>query len=123
MNLSTILLTSYMEYLEHMILKSSMMKRLRKARERTSLLILAAQDEEKVQSKYDKSNTSKQVYEEKEESSKGKLKMEEADDMTEEELEEIDEHLAFSVKKVSKLKFKRTLTMSRPTTTFRKDGQ
>ena len=48
-----------MEYLGHMSLQSSRMKRLRKGRERTSLVALAAQDEEKVQSKSDKANTSK----------------------------------------------------------------
>ena len=61
--------------------------------------------------------------EEKEESSKGKLKMEESDDLTQEELKEIDEHLAFLPKRFSKLKFKRNPTLSKPTTTFKKDGQ
>ena len=66
-----------------------------KGQRKDNSVALAAQDEEKVQSKSDKANTSKQVYEEKEESSKGKLKMEEADGMTQKELEETDEHLAF----------------------------
>ena len=65
----------------------------------------------------------KQVYEEKEESIKGKLKMEEANDLTQKELEKIDEHLAFLSRRFSKLKFKRNPTLSRPTTTFRKDTQ
>ena len=49
--------------------------------------------------------------------------MEEADDLTQEELEEIDEHLAFLSRRFSKLKFKRNPTLFRPTTAFRKDGQ
>ena len=49
--------------------------------------------------------------------------MEEADDLTQVELEEIDEHLGFLSRRFSKLKFKRNPTLSRPTITFRKDGQ
>ena len=60
------------------------------------------------------------MYEEKEETRKGKLKMEEADDLTQEELEEIDEHLAFLSRRLSKLKFKRNPILSRPPTAFRK---
>ena len=45
-----------------------------KGQRKDKSIALAAQDEEKVQSKSDKANTSKQVYEEKEESSKGNLR-------------------------------------------------
>ena len=55
--------------------------------------------------------------------SKGKLKVEGTKDMTQEELEEIDEHLAFLSRRFSKLKFKRNPSMSRPPTSFRKDNQ
>ena len=80
-----------MEYLEHMSFKIQQDEEIEKGQRKDKSIALATQDEEKVKSKYDKANTSKQVYEEKEESSKGKLKMEEADDLTHEELEEIDE--------------------------------
>ena len=86
-------------------------------------IALATHDEDKVQNKSERAISSKQVCEEKEESSKVKLKKEEFDDLTQEELEEIDEHLAFLPRRFSKLKFKRNPTLFRPTTTFRKDGQ
>ena len=86
-------------------------------------IALVSHDEDKVQNKSERAIFSKQVCEEKEESSKGKLKMEGTEDLTEEELEEINEHLAFLSMRFSKLKFKRNPTLSRPPTTFRKDSQ
>ena len=49
--------------------------------------------------------------------------MEGTEDLTQEELEEIDEHLAFLSRRFSKVKFKRNSTLSRPPTNFRKDSQ
>ena len=94
-----------------------------KGQRKDKSIALAAHDEDKVQNKSDRAISSKKVCEEKEESSKGKLKMEGTEDLTQEELEEIDEHLAFLSRRFSKLKFKRNPTLSRPPTTFRKDGQ
>ena len=76
-----------------------------------------------IQSKSERVVSSKQVYEENEDTRKGKLKMEESEDLTQEELEEIDDHLFFLSRRFSKLKFKRNPTFSRPPTTFRKDSQ
>ena len=49
--------------------------------------------------------------------------MEESEYLTQEELEEIDEHLTFLSRRFSKMKFKRNPTLAIPPTTFRKDGQ
>ena len=49
--------------------------------------------------------------------------MEGTKDLTQEELEEIDENIAFLSRRFSKLKFKRNPILSRPSTTFRKDSQ
>ena len=84
---------------------------------------MVAQDEERIQSKSERVVSSKQVCEEKEDTSKGKLKIEGIEDLNQEELEEIDEHLTFLSRRLSKLKFKRNPTLSRPPTTFRKDSQ
>ena len=43
--------------------------------------------------------------------------------MTQEEVEDIYEHLAFILRRFSKLKFKRNPSMFRPPTSFRKDNQ
>ena len=94
-----------------------------KGQRKDKSIALAAHDEDKVQNKSDKVISSKQVCEEKEESSKGKLKMEGSEDLTQEELEEINEHLTFLSRRFSKLKFRRNPTLSRPPTNFRKDGQ
>ena len=48
-----------------------------------------------MQGKYETVGSSKQVCEEKEETCKGKLKIDGTDDLTQEELEEMDKHLAF----------------------------
>ena len=69
------------------------------------------------------SGSSKQVCEGKEKTCKGKLKIEGTEEMTQEELQEIDEHLDFLLRRFSKLKFKRNPSLSRPPTTFRKDSQ
>ena len=88
-------------------------------------LVVQDKDENKVQveNKSGTTNTYKSICEEEGEVSKGKLKMEGTEDLTKEELEEIDEHLAFLSKRFSKLKFKRNPSMSRPPTSFRKDNQ
>ena len=77
----------------------------------------------KVENKYGTSNTYKSICEEEGEMNKWKLKMEGIEDPTKEELEEIDEHLAFLSKRFSKLKFKRNPSMSMPPTSFRKYNQ
>ena len=94
-----------------------------KGQRKDKSIALAAQDEDRIQRKSERAISSKQVCEEKEDTSKGKLKTEESEDLTQEELEEIDEHLDFLSRRFSKLKFKRNPTLSRPPTTFRKDGQ
>ena len=84
--------------------------------------LLNTNKEDKVQNKYDRIFSSKQVCEEKEESSKRKPKREVSEDLTHEELEEIDEHLAFLSRRFSKLKYMRNPTLSRPPTNFKKYG-
>ena len=81
-------------------------------------MVAQEKDENMMQGKSEKSVSSKQVCEEKEETSKGKLKIEGTEDLTQEELDEIDEHLAFLSKRFSKLKFKSNPSLSRPSTTF-----
>ena len=94
-----------------------------KGQRKDKSIALVAHDEDKVQNKSERAISSQQVCEEKEESSKGKLKMEGTEDLTQKELEEIDEHLALLSRRFSKLKFKRNPTLSRPPITFTKDGQ
>ena len=56
--------------------------------------------------------------------SKGKEKVEAKDySMNQEDLDDIDEYLAFLLRRFSKLKFKRNLSVFRPTPHFRKEGQ
>ena len=79
--------------------------------------------ENRMQGKSQKVVSSKQVCEVKEETEKGKLNIEGTEDLTQEEFEEIDEHLAFISRRFSKLNFKINSSLSRPSTTFRKDSQ
>ena len=96
-----------------------------KSQRKDKFVALVAQDkyENKMQSKSETTNTCKQTCEEKKEMSKGKLKVEGTEDITQEEFEEIDEHLAFLSRRLSKLKFKRNPSMSRPPISFRKGNQ
>ena len=89
-----------------------------KGQRKYNSIALAAQDEDMIQRKSERAVSIKQVCEEKEDTSKGKLNMEESEDLTQEELEEIDEHLDFLSRRFSKLKFKRNPTLSRPPTTI-----
>ena len=64
------------------------------------------------------------VCEGKSELSKGKSKVEAEDDsMNQEDLDDIDEYLAFLSRRFSKIKFKRNPSVSMPTPHFRKEGQ
>ena len=86
-------------------------------------IALAAQIEDRMHGKFKRAVSYKQMCEEKKETYKEKLMMEETENLTQEELEEIDEHLAFISRRFFKLKFKRNPTLYRPPTTFRKGSQ
>ena len=92
-------------------------------KDKSIALVAQEKDENRMQVKSEKVVSSKQVCEEKEETGKGELKIEGTEDLTQEEFEEIDEHLAFLSRRFSKLKFKRNPSLSKPSTTFRKDSQ
>ena len=66
----------------------------------------------------------KSVCEGKAEASKGKGKAEVEDEsMNQDDLDDIDEYLAFLSRRFSKLKFKRNPSMSKSFTSYRKDSQ
>ena len=72
-----------------------------------------------TESKSVMANISNLTCDEKEEVSKEKTKDEKyIEDLTQEELEKIDEHLAFLSRRFSKLKLKRNPSMFRPPTSF-----
>ena len=76
------------------------------------------QEREKMydEGKYVVANTNNLVCEEKGEINNEKLRMDNSKDFTQEELGEIDEHLAFMSRRFSELKFKRNPNMSKSST-------
>ena len=85
------------------------------------MALVAHKQEDDVKEVSAKATPSKDTYEGRTKAIKGKGKMIEDDDSsTQDELDDLDEHLAFLTRKFSKLKFKRNPAFTKP---FRRDNQ